>query len=425
MGQCAGKPNGEGTINARAKSYAVNGSATEQKPQQNGDGQSTDTVPKAVGSAVGAPKVANQFGLDFLEAKHMLGEGGSGETWLMEDVHTKEQVAVKLIKRPIPKVLHEMLLHEIQIQSDLGEGHMNIVNAREVVLTRSHLALILEYASGGTLTKYVSDRWDTVQERGGLFLAEDEALFFFKQFISAVEYCHKHSVAHRDLKLDNTLLDSSNPPFIKICDFGFAKNFDEDANMHTHIGTPVYMSPELISSKRGRMGYDGRKADVWASGVMLFVMLLGMFPYEHSEHPDPNTSAAQIEVWLQQIKSKWRENARVRDAAAKLSPECQDMLDHIFDLNEKRRMSVDDIKAHPWFQRKLDDEKERILGTLLLEQDKINSDVHQRAAKNQERDEMLKNMLSVAARVGNPGDSLMRVDLAKSHPSTMNGVSSK
>ena len=45
------------------------------------------------------------------------------------------------------------------------------------------------------------------------------------------------------------------------------------------------------------MGYDGQKADIWASGVLLFVMLLGMFPYEHSEHPDPNTSAAQIEVW--------------------------------------------------------------------------------------------------------------------------------
>lgn len=45
------------------------------------------------------------------------------------------------------------------------------------------------------------------------------------------------------------------------------------------------------------MGYDGQKADIWASGVLLFVMLLGMFPYEHAEHPDPNTSAAQIEVW--------------------------------------------------------------------------------------------------------------------------------
>ena len=57
-----------------------------------------------------------------------------------------------------------------------------------------------------------------------------------QQFLSAVKYCHSHNVAHRDLKLDNTLLDSSNPPIIKICDFGFAKQWSEDANMLTQIG---------------------------------------------------------------------------------------------------------------------------------------------------------------------------------------------
>ena len=57
-----------------------------------------------------------------------------------------------------------------------------------------------------------------------------------QQFIAAVEYCHLHCVAHRDLKLDNTLLDDSNPPVIKLCDFGFAKTWTDDANMYTHIG---------------------------------------------------------------------------------------------------------------------------------------------------------------------------------------------
>lgn len=60
-----------------------------------------------------------------------------------------------------------------------------------------------------------------------------------------MEYCHGHRVAHRDLKLDNTLLDDHDPPFIRICDFGFAKNFDANSNMFTQIGTPVYMSPEV------------------------------------------------------------------------------------------------------------------------------------------------------------------------------------
>lgn len=193
----------------------------------------------------------------------------------MREIATQDLVAVKLIPRPIPRPLHQMILQEIKIQRDLGEGHLNIVNFKEVILTPSHLAFVLEYVPGGNLAKYVSDKWKTTQERNGLFLTEEEARFIFKQFLSAVEYIHKHKVAHRDLKLDNTLLDENDPPCIKICDFGFSKYFDENSNMHTQIGTPVYMSPELIGAKHGRMGYNGQKADVWATGVLLFVMLLG------------------------------------------------------------------------------------------------------------------------------------------------------
>lgn len=61
--------------------------------------------------------------------------------------------------------------------------------------------------------------------------------------------------------------------------------------------TPVYMSPELIDSRHGLRGYDGKLVDVWASGVMLVAMLLGMFPFDHVDHPDPNTNEAQLEVW--------------------------------------------------------------------------------------------------------------------------------
>lgn len=121
------------------------------------------------------------FGLSkHFETLRLLGEGGSGETWLMKDKETNELVAMKMLRRPIPKALHKMLLQEVTIQRDLGEGHFNIVTSKEVLLTPSHLAFVLEYISGGTLTKYVSDRWSTVSERGGLFLAEEEARFFFK-----------------------------------------------------------------------------------------------------------------------------------------------------------------------------------------------------------------------------------------------------
>ena len=224
---------------------------------------------------------------------------------------TGELVAVKLIKRPLPKIILPNILREIQIQADLGEGHVNVIEAKEALLTESHLALVMEYAAGGSLTGYVAERWQHAQANG-LFLSEAEARYFFRQFIEAVSYCHANCVAHRDLKLDNTLLDGGSPPIIKLCDFGFAKTWTEDANMFTHIGgrrlagwggwrdgrggprtaatpsclpphhptppstppmpplspsgTPVYMSPELINSNRASdKGRAGTRAG-WRAG---------------------------------------------------------------------------------------------------------------------------------------------------------------
>ena len=82
--------------------------------------------------------------------------------------------------------------------------------------------------------------------------------------------------------------------------------------------TPVYMSPELINSKNGKLGYDGRSVDVWASGILLLVMLLGSFPFDHTEHPDPNTSEAHLEVWLQQVSKRWSEVPHMAEAVKKV-----------------------------------------------------------------------------------------------------------
>eukprot|EP01025_Chloroclados_australasicus_P057464 TRINITY_DN7162_c0_g1_i1.p1 TRINITY_DN7162_c0_g1~~TRINITY_DN7162_c0_g1_i1.p1 ORF type:complete len:429 (-),score=26.56 TRINITY_DN7162_c0_g1_i1:444-1730(-) len=332
------------------------------------------------------------------EMIRLLGKGGTGETWLCRNKQTDQLEAVKLIKRPIPKLLLPMIFQEIKIQADLGDGHLNIISSHEVILTPSHLALCMEYASGGSLTSYVSDRWNSTPERGGLFLSEDEARYFFIQFVLAVEYCHSHNVAHRDLKLDNTLLDNSNPPRLKICDFGFAKAWgDASQNLFTQIGTPVYMSPQQINSRNGNRGYSGSKSDVWAIGVLLFVMLLGMFPFEHTNHPNPDRSAAYLEVWLQQIKSSWRENPRVSRYAARLSPECRDLLDKIFQLDESKRLTIAQIKEHPWYTKPLPPLLKMALDELKTAQRKVNRLVDSGVYQNSERDDKLKQLIKEAA----------------------------
>ncbi len=113
----------------------------------------TTTTKKSAAAASGstAKKPATpDFGL---QATHdvvkLLGKGGEGETWLLKVKDGGEEVAIKLIKRPIPKPALAVIKREIKIQSDLGQGHMNIVSADEVVLSKTHLGLVMEYVPGG------------------------------------------------------------------------------------------------------------------------------------------------------------------------------------------------------------------------------------------------------------------------------------
>nr|XP_027099121.1 serine/threonine-protein kinase SAPK1-like [Coffea arabica] len=114
-----------------------------------------------------------------------------------------------------------------------------------VVLTPTHLAIVMEYAAGGEL-------FAKICSAGGF--NEDEARFFFQQLISGVSYCHSMEICHRDLKLENTLLDGSPTPRLKICDFGYSKSGLLHSQPKSAVGTPAYIAPEVLSRKE----YDGK-----------------------------------------------------------------------------------------------------------------------------------------------------------------------
>lgn len=406
MGNCFGSPKATKEVEKKYKPQ-------ERTTPSNHSKKPADSV-RSTSSKASAAKSANQipdFGLgDLYEAIKLLGRGGEGETWLCRDKSTDEKVAIKLIRRPIPKAAITIIKREIKIQADLGQGHLNIVHADEVVLTKSHLGLVMEYVPGGNMVNYVTKKRETKAERGGLCLTEDEARYYFKQLISAVEYCHGHNVAHRDLKLDNTLLDSHDPPYLKLCDFGFAKHWIADENMNTmRIGTPEYMGPELISS---RTGYDGKKVDVWASGVLLFVMLLGMFPFETQDEGTSSTVGLH-DIWLQQIKTSWRDNPNNNNAVIRLTPECRDLLDKMFDVRANSRLGVDGIKSHPWFTKPLPEVYRRGLEELNKEQQERDKAVEQGNFRSVERDKALEAIIDRSAHPALPTEETQRVSLSK------------
>jgi serine/threonine-protein kinase SRK2 len=295
-----------------------------------------------------------------------------------------------------------MMLQEIELQSRLGEGHLNIVSSNFALLTDKHLGILMEYASGGSLTQYVTDRFPKTGQ--GLFLTEEETRYFFRQIVSAIEYCHSRNIAHRDLKLDNTLLDGSDPPYIKICDFGFAKSWGEDneeANLFTQIGTPVYMSPEVIKARESKKGYDPRSADIWSAGVLLYVMLLGSFPFDHEEQQDPNSSQAQQEVYNLQTNNHWSAHPSNPRGVQMLTPSVKDLMDKIFVIDSSQRISLKDIQDHPWFNLPLDAAHESALEMLNVEQAKVSQPTEN--STDQDRSgERHKRLERIVAAAGTP-----------------------
>uniref|UniRef100_M1BBR9 Serine/threonine-protein kinase SAPK1 n=1 Tax=Solanum tuberosum TaxID=4113 RepID=M1BBR9_SOLTU len=139
-----------------------------------------------------------------------IGSGNFGVAKLVKDKLTNELYAVKYIERG--KKIDEHVQREIMNHRSLK--HPNIIRFKEVFLTPTHLAIVMEYAAGGELFERICN--------AGRF-SEDEARFFFQQLISGVSYCHSMQICHRDLKLENTLLDDSSKPRLKICDFGYSK----------------------------------------------------------------------------------------------------------------------------------------------------------------------------------------------------------
>jgi serine/threonine-protein kinase HSL1 (negative regulator of Swe1 kinase) len=103
--------------------------------------------------------------------------------------------------------------------------------------------------------------------------SEDEAKGYFRQLVQAIAYCHSQNICHRDIKLENILVNETGA--IKLIDFGFSVRCSSKARLTTYCGTPPYMSPEIA----GRFSYSGHATDVWALGVALYLMLNGKFPF--------------------------------------------------------------------------------------------------------------------------------------------------
>uniref|UniRef100_A0A671YGM5 Serine/threonine-protein kinase BRSK2-like n=1 Tax=Sparus aurata TaxID=8175 RepID=A0A671YGM5_SPAAU len=245
---------------------------------------------------------------------------GKGQTGLVKlGVHciTGQKVAIKIVNR---EKLSESVLMKVEREIAILKliEHPHVLKLHDVYENNKYLYLVLEHVSGGEL-------FDYLVKKGRL--TPKEARKFFRQIISALDFCHSHSICHRDLKPENLLLDEKNN--IRIADFGMASLQVGDSLLETSCGSPHYACPEVIRGEK----YDGRRADVWSCGVILFALLVGALPFDHDN----------LRQLLEKVKSG------VFHMPHFIPPDCQSLLKGMIEVNPEKRLTLEVIQKHAWY----------------------------------------------------------------------------
>lgn len=247
-----------------------------------------------------------------------LGEGTFGVVRLGTHILTGEKVAIKQIEKSkiTQKMERTRIEREIKILKIMH--HSNIIQLFSVIQSSTTIDLIMEYASGRELFEYIISKQH---------LSEIEACRFFQQIISGIEYLNKLRIVHRDIKPENLLLDEKNN--IKIVDFGLSNVYSKGNMLLTACGSPCYAAPEMLVGKKYKPG----PVDIWASGIVLYAMICGYLPFE-----DDNS---------QLLYSKISEGKyTIPDYVSK---EGKSMIKRLLTVNPQLRISIEQIKKHPWF----------------------------------------------------------------------------
>lgn len=298
-----------------------------------------------------------------------LGEGGFSKVKLGTHATTGRKVALKLLKsKSSAGSSREAVEREVEMMTQIK--HPNVIELIECNWacpypkrngkSKKVILIVLELAQGGELFEFLSFT--------GAF--EDTlAKAYFKQLVDAMNFCHDKGIVHRDLKPENMLLDNNMQ--LKLADFGFANIVAaENSLMFTECGTPGYMAPEMVKNQ----GYDGKLADIFSAGVILFIMLSGFPPFQEISSRD---------WWFDKLKKGkarlfWKAHAR----NATYSQTVMDLIQRMLQPDPAKRITMEEILEHPWMQEACPTAEEL---PAVMEQRKLDVASHKERAAREKR----------------------------------------
>ncbi|CAK4299136.1 unnamed protein product [Aphanomyces euteiches] len=260
-----------------------------------------------------------------------------GQVILARDAATNTLVAIKKMHKSIAGIA-KAIATESQTNHLLNAhgGHDNVLRMRAHITHDEGDHLVFDYCAGGDLFDLVS--------HGPLEFPV--ARRYFRQLVHAIVFLHTHGVAHRDLSLENVLLDNDR---LVVCDFGLAAS--ATAVCHDKVGKDFYMAPEVAEG----IPYNPTKADVWSLGIILF-MLLTSAPVCQAPVPTDARYAYFSQHGLRDLLSSWF--MKIDDLAV-------DLLEHMLEPNQVKRWSIDRVRAHPYVNE--GDSAMSALGDVVLE----------------------------------------------------------
>ena len=250
----------------------------------------------------------------------LLGKGTYGEVFLVKHNSTGIIRAMKVIDKNCEEELSdEEILNEINILKKID--HPNIMKIFEFYSTQTTYYLILEFCEGGNLYDFVYSNK----------LSEFQVIYIMFQIISAMNYCHKMNILHRDLKPDNILIKKNEDGLcrVKICDFGTSAIFKKGQNHKEIIGTLNYMAPEVLKEKYNQ------KCDLWSCGVIMYILLTGKTPFIGRDED--------------QTIEKILFNSYNTDLIKKYNRHTKELLSKLLEKDPKKRISADEALNHKVF----------------------------------------------------------------------------
>ncbi|KAF1837544.1 Pkinase-domain-containing protein [Decorospora gaudefroyi] len=199
-------------------------------------------------------------------------------------------------------------------------NHPYICGMKDVVKTTYHWYMLFEFVNGGQMLDYIISHGR---------LKEKQARKFARQIASALDYCHRNSIVHRDLKIENILISKMGD--IKIIDFGLSNLFSPRSQLKTFCGSLYFAAPELLQAKQ----YTGPEVDVWSFGIVLYVLVCGKVPFDDQSMPQLHAKIKKGHV----------------DYPPWLSAECRNLIARMLQTDPTQRLTLSEIMSHPWLTK--------------------------------------------------------------------------